>query len=276
MIMDKVDGLIEQLSDKDWGVRLDAASEMGKLGVTDEQFDRIIELTRGNDDERDGAALALMNLADPRAVPDLVELLDDDVGTVKGTAVQALGAIGKHPDITDEVLEKIAGMLIDDDSNVRGFATQALGRLGNRNYFGHVIIMLEDREDDEGLCLDGAVCARVAIVQQLIQATFTLDEYGRDGALEALRRIADGCDNFDDAVELERLMEGALKVLQGNNVENELAMSLEITFLKLLAEASKKKNDLSQKKGLALAEKPRPPKLKRKMWQAAMRRNRNG
>ena len=80
---------------------------------------------------RSWAARAVGNLGDPRAVPDLIELLNDHSEVVRNSAARALGRIGDHR--AEPALE---AALRDTSEAVRASAANALGALGSAESVG--------------------------------------------------------------------------------------------------------------------------------------------
>jgi len=66
--------LITALKDKDSDVRKRAAGVIGKIGVNDKQFEMIVRKLKEGEtkEEREGAAMALGELKNVKAVPDLM------------------------------------------------------------------------------------------------------------------------------------------------------------------------------------------------------------
>lgn len=89
----------------------------------------LVETLKSADDglTRQHAVISLRRLADPAAVPALVELLSDGNSDVRAGAAQALGAIGLRARKAVPVLE---GLAIEDEAwLVRGEASVALKRI---------------------------------------------------------------------------------------------------------------------------------------------------
>ena len=75
---------------------------------------------------RQMAALALGDVGDPRAVPDLVQSLGDPQDVVRQAAAHSLGKIGAK-----EAVEPLLKSLADESDIVRNAAVKALGLIGD-------------------------------------------------------------------------------------------------------------------------------------------------
>jgi len=91
-----VPDLITALKDEDRGVRERAAEAIGKIGVNDEQFETIVRMLKEGETwwEREGAAMALGELKNVKAVPDLIAALKDKDWYVRWRTAEALEKIG--------------------------------------------------------------------------------------------------------------------------------------------------------------------------------------
>jgi HEAT repeat protein len=91
-------------------------------------------------DVRQGAAKALGEIGDERAVEPLMKALRRD-SYVRWSAVVALGKIGKS------AVEPLIGVLSDDNWRVREYAVRALGEIGDERAVEPLIKALGDWED---------------------------------------------------------------------------------------------------------------------------------
>jgi len=97
-----VPDLITALKAENWDVRCEAAGAIGKIGVNDKQFETIVRMLKEGEtkEEREGAAMALGELKNVRAVPYLIVALKDEDSDVQKSAA---GAIEK---IAEKLVEK--------------------------------------------------------------------------------------------------------------------------------------------------------------------------
>ena len=120
-----VPALIEALKDKDAGVRNNAAGGLGGMGeLAKEAVPALMEALR---DEvpyvRDAAALALRGIGDARAVPALVEALDNEYdGEVREWIAHALVGIGELA-VPPEVFRRASNIIERPDETQHLIAT---------------------------------------------------------------------------------------------------------------------------------------------------------
>ena len=174
MIMDDVEELIEQLKDKDWRVRSNAADELRHSNKGDARavgpliaelnndgngcvsarkalakigepavLPLIGALKEGNENARKWAAWALGEIRDKRAVKPLIGLLNDPYYDVRWHATVALGLIG---DVTalEPLIEKLKGK----DAVLRPTVAEALGNIGDAKAVVPLIGALKDTSVD--------------------------------------------------------------------------------------------------------------------------------
>jgi hypothetical protein len=93
----RLNALLEQLDSEKQGERFSAAVELGRLGRTD-AIDRLAEVLAGDTDYfvRRAAARSLGELEDDRAVPSLIDALDDPELFVRMSVMQSLKRITGH------------------------------------------------------------------------------------------------------------------------------------------------------------------------------------
>ena len=96
-VLKAVPDLIAALKDEDSDVRYGAAGAIGKIGVNDKQFETIVRMLKEGEtkEERHGAAMALGELKNVKAVPGLIVALKDEDSDVRGRAAWAIGKIAK-------------------------------------------------------------------------------------------------------------------------------------------------------------------------------------
>ena len=126
-----VPGLTEALKDADSQVRLRAASALYKIDKSKQDIVTpiLIEAVRSGDSFTRAVALEpLASIADPAAVPALIEALSDQSLGVRANAMTALGRIGRPAQTAVPILIKV---LSDKQGNIRISAAGALGAIGD-------------------------------------------------------------------------------------------------------------------------------------------------
>jgi len=153
----KIPDLIIALKDEDWRVRESAAEAIGKIGVNDEQFETILRMLKKGEtsEERHGAAIALGELKNLKAIPALITALKDEDWSVRSSAAEAIGKIAEaNPG--KEVLEAITALinaLKDEDSDVRLSAAEAIREIaeanpGNKEVLEAITALINALKDD--------------------------------------------------------------------------------------------------------------------------------
>ena len=142
--------LINALKDKDAGVRLKAAEELGKL-ADPRAVDPLIEALRydENSDVRQKAAWALGEIGDPRAIDPLSYSSVKDVDYhVRDQTVAVLqkSTAGGHK-VDTRSADSIIVALKDEDPDVRYRAAQALGQIKNTTALDSLIEALRNDEN---------------------------------------------------------------------------------------------------------------------------------
>ncbi|RKY41050.1 MAG: hypothetical protein DRP85_07295, partial [Candidatus Makaraimicrobium thalassicum] len=125
----EVEGLIEELKDKDWNIRESAAVTLGDIG-NKRAVGPLIQALKDKDwyVRSDSAAEALGKIGDKRAVEPLIEVLKkNENGYVRRSAAWALGEIGDKG-----AVEPLVQALKDEDSDVRKSVARALGKIGDK------------------------------------------------------------------------------------------------------------------------------------------------
>lgn len=117
--------LLRQLADADPAVRRDAAGEIGRRGDREAVPELLARLRAETNVETRRAILAALGLvADPRAVPVLLEMAARPGEPARAESIEALGAIG-DPRAVGPVSELLADPRLEDA------AARALGRMGS-------------------------------------------------------------------------------------------------------------------------------------------------
>jgi len=116
--------LLAALEDPDAGVRVEAASAVGRVQLT-EAVPRLLDWLDDPDaDVRAAAARALGDIGQESTIPSLVRILGDPSSDVRRAGVAALAGIGG-----DEVIVPLLGRLDDAEPRVRVDAATLLGHL---------------------------------------------------------------------------------------------------------------------------------------------------
>jgi HEAT repeat protein len=117
--------LLRRLADNDPAVRRDAAGEIGRRGDREAVPDLLVRLRSETNIETRRAILEALGLvADPRAVPVLLEMAARPGEPARGEAIEALGAIA-DPRAVGPVSVLLADPRLED------VAARALGRMGS-------------------------------------------------------------------------------------------------------------------------------------------------
>jgi len=122
-----IEPLIEALSDEDSTVRQKASEALAKIGTSATKS--LVEALKSDDWRvRYRAAWAIGKIGDARAVPYLIQAVDDEVRDVRLNIVWAFGEIGVDPRAVDPIFNALK----DEDSSVREEAKNALVKMGEQ------------------------------------------------------------------------------------------------------------------------------------------------
>jgi HEAT repeat protein len=169
-----VPGLVAALADPDTNVRHAAATSLGQIG-SQAAVPRLVEALRGEPWLQYPALHALGEIADPRAAPALVALLDDDL--LRGPALDALARLAGR-----DALPRIARHLLDPDPGLRNSAIRA-------------VVEIEQRATASGESLDPEVQAtlkREELVTHLVSMLADEDPRNRRTAAVTLGWLREG------------------------------------------------------------------------------------
>ena len=181
---DDVKRLIDELGDWDKDVRCGAAYALGDIRDKRAVQPLIKALGDENKDVRKNAARALGNIGDKRAVEPLIKVLGDEDKWVRYEAARALGKIG------EPAIEPLIKALGDGNKYVRKNAAKALGNTGDKRAVAPLIKALGD--GDELVRMNAAWALRnigKPAVEPLIKALGDGDWNVRYYAAEALGKI---------------------------------------------------------------------------------------
>jgi HEAT repeat protein len=127
-LVEKIKKAIEDLEDKKGSVRRDAKKDLidwGEPAV--EPLIAVVKDWRGkNADLRVECVDILGEIGDKRAVPVIIEVLDEDKLTMRYNAARALGSIGD-----DKATPSLIKLLGDSEWEARFFTAEALGKIGD-------------------------------------------------------------------------------------------------------------------------------------------------
>ncbi|MEM4390105.1 MAG: HEAT repeat domain-containing protein [Candidatus Micrarchaeia archaeon] len=129
MVRQAVEAFLAELKNKDPWIRHNAVEALGRLGLKhDVVREAVPELIEALADPllRADVARALGMIGDERAVPALIECLNDGNREVRGNATEALGYIRDRRSVP-ALIEKLS----DENARVRFSAALSLGRIGD-------------------------------------------------------------------------------------------------------------------------------------------------
>jgi len=215
-----IPALITALKDEEIVVQWTAAEVIGKIGVNDEQFETIIKMLKEGEtkEEREGAATALGELKNVKAVPNLITALKDVNPDVRESAAEAIGKIGEANPGNKEVLEAITALLNalkDKFDYVQKRVAEAIGKIGvNYEQFETILRMLkkgETSEERHGAAIALGALENLKAIPALITALKDKFEYVRRSAAEAIREIAEANPGNKEVLEAIPALITALK-----------------------------------------------------------------
>jgi len=133
---------------------------------TSPSFDELIQTIRtGNAYQRAEATAPLSWINDPRVVPELIALLNDEDSRVRSDAAQQLARLGD-----EQSADPLAAALADSDGYVRSYAAEGLAKIGNRRHIPALVASVMDHLPDPN--------------------TSTAEGYYSAPALEAIARLS--------------------------------------------------------------------------------------
>ena len=160
-------------------------------GVASE-LESALSQTTSDDNEAVMSALeTLQQMQDPRCLPHLVELLDDDDNDVVCRAVEVIGALGEMGRLA---APNLSNLLSHRSGSVRQCALAALSRVGGDQALSSI---LEHFEAQQPADLEYAIVAvgqlgRIEATPIVVEFLESSDENIRLTAIEALERIGAG------------------------------------------------------------------------------------
>jgi hypothetical protein len=131
--------MLHYKQDKNSSVRIGAARALGNINDTRAVEPLILALKDNNSGVRIGAAWALGNINDTRAVEPLILALKDNNSSVRSIAAMALGNINDK-----RAVEPLILALKDNDCDVRSVAAIALGNINDTRAVEPLILALKD------------------------------------------------------------------------------------------------------------------------------------
>jgi len=201
---EKVQEVIEFLSDKKEDLRINAASILGQFGeeaadsLGELQDEKAVEpLIKALKDKDAGvrmfAARALGNFGDKRALDPILKLLEDNDEGVRQWACDSLGELGIY---SQDVIEALKRHLEGKDKRTRLCAAKTLGRFGDKSGFEVAMEILEG-----GRVRKGDVFLKTHAVEALgyigdlgakpllTEAKESSNRFLRQAAIKALERL---------------------------------------------------------------------------------------
>ena len=124
---------LERITGEDFGYKI---IELRKMDVKS----LILALEDEDYNVREGAAKALGEKKDPRAIEALISAFTDEYSEVGDEASYSLGRIG------DPAIEPLIIAIKDEESRIRGLAAQALGEIGDSRAVEPLIIAINDKD----------------------------------------------------------------------------------------------------------------------------------
>ncbi|MCK5588154.1 MAG: HEAT repeat domain-containing protein [Candidatus Lokiarchaeota archaeon] len=188
-----VDPLIRALSDKKKTVRREAADSLGEL-QDEKAVEPLIKALKDKDaGVRMFAARALGNFGDKRALDPILKLLEDNDEGVRQWTCDSLGELGIY---SQDVIEALKRHLEDKDKRTRLCVAKALGRFGDKSGFEVAMEILEG-----GRVRKGDVFLKTHAVEALgyigdlgakpllTEAKESSNRFLRQAAIKALERL---------------------------------------------------------------------------------------
>ncbi|CAD5978508.1 Putative NACHT family NTPase [Planktothrix rubescens] len=210
-----IDELIQQLSDSNYGVRMNAARALGKLGNASETVIEALLKALSDSDHRvrrnAAGALGQLGNASETVIEALLKALYDSNHFVSGYAAGALGQLGNA---SETVIEALLKALSDSDYGVRGNAAWALGKLGNASetFIEALLKALSDSNDWVSGNAAGALGqlgnASETVIEALLKALSDSNDWVSGNAAGALGQLGNAS---------ETVIEALLKALSDSN-----------------------------------------------------------
>ncbi len=174
------------------------------------------------------AAETLGRISDSRAVPALIEALGDEKMLVRNSAVTALGTIGDA-----HAVPALIEALGDEEASVRSGAAWALGRIGAARVVPDLIQILKNKEEDNNV-RDSAASALGKIGEPVEDIVLTFQQVLDDGGehIRIRRSVIYGLANLSESTEAVSMLIKAL-----NNDEEVLVRSNAATALGKIGDA---------------------------------------
>lgn len=137
-----IPALSKALSHADPGMRLDAATVLGKIKDSAAVKPLVAALRDNVGLVRAHATEALGHIADPRVIPHFIHLLSDEEPGVVASAAFGLSRV-----CDETALVPLLTTLKDADPTVRAFAATALGKIGDARALKGLLPRLADKEE---------------------------------------------------------------------------------------------------------------------------------
>ncbi len=190
-----------------------------------------------------------------RAVPALIELLEDSNKVVREYAARALGTIGHK-----SAVPALSKALTDGDKDVREKAMIALKKIGKPA----VLVLCEvlkgrdlDKQKDAAWAL-GEI-REPSAVPALCEALKDENRDLRWISAKALELIVVGCETIEDFEKVEKEIDEGSAALRKEK-DRDVRITAQIEIASLTREIAKRKDELAPERDLLLDNKPKPPK----------------
>ena len=219
-VLEAIPALITALKDKGWSVRLSAAVAIGNIGVNDEQFETILRMLKKGEtsEERHGAAMALDELKNLKAIPALITALKDEDIDVRRSAAEAIREIAEANPGNKEVLEAIPALITalkDEDWSVQGRAVEAIGKISKKLVDEHIKLAeqaIEKGEFEEALKAIRTATITIAkfyedafLMAKKINKTMGKDRYLLEKRREILKKLQSLTDRIYEIMQKKML-----------------------------------------------------------------------
>jgi HEAT repeat protein len=209
---------------------------------------------------------ALETIGKPALKP-LSEALSNENSLLRRHSAKMLGDI-KDPDFACFLIKAVK----DDDPEVRLEALLALNKIGDPSAIEPLIGLLHDNHEkvriNASLVLSSGF-EDMATARALVNSIKTRDPWAREEIAKLISYQLGRQQTEEDILRFEKIIDEGFVGLQEERLKIDKFLEIEIFFASLKIKITKKKNQLSQDKGILLDDKPKPPK--RGMYQRLRR-----
>jgi HEAT repeat protein len=151
--------LAKKLQDEDSKVRFIAANALGELESPEVADDLFAALGDSDTQTKHAAAIALGKLGDERALPTLVEILQDGAANGEDIRLNVLDALGLIGPSVDQPAKDLFDKLMREEENVniRSAAALTLGATADIEYYQSLLDILNNKLEPEDVRLSAAL-----------------------------------------------------------------------------------------------------------------------